>query len=305
MKFSIITPVYNGEKYIAETIESVLSQEGDFEIEYIIQDGGSTDQTLPIAKSYENKLKSGLLPTKCKGITMQLLSEKDAGMYDAINRGFSRATGDVYAYINADDTYLPNAFMIIAQTFRKYPEMLWIKGVTLYDYEDLRTTQKVPMCYIYNQEWIAKGIYGRNAYFIHQDSVFWKRQLWSEAGVIPPNFRYAGDYYLWVQFAQKAPLWSVNFPVSSFRIREGQLSADMGPYRAEQKKISGEKSPAPLTIKIFFTLRNIFPQRWVTPIFKIIYHIISQKGMFQYIAIENLTPIVRNIKYYEVPIENL
>lgn len=305
MKFSIITPVYNGEKYIAKTIESVLYQEGDFEIEYIIQDGGSTDNTLEIVRSYANKLKLGTLLHKCKKVTMQLFSEKDRGMYDAINRGFSHATGDVYAYINADDIYLPNAFTVVERTFEKYPEILWLKGVTLYDYEDHRITQKVPMCYIYNQEWIAKGIYGRNAYFIHQDSVFWKRQLWSEVGRIPEDLRYAGDYYLWIQLAQKTPLWSVNFPVSCFRIREGQLSANMETYREEQKKISGEKSPAPLIIKVFFTLRNILSQRWMTPFFKIIYSNIFPKRTKKYISIEGLTPKITDARYYEIPIENL
>lgn len=305
MKFSIVTPVYNGEKYIAETIESVLLQAGDFEIEYIVQDGGSTDQTLSIIKSYEEKLEFGLLSPKCKGVTMQWFSEKDSGMYDAVNKGFTRATGDVYAYINADDAYLPNAFNVIARALNKYPETLWLKGVTLYNYEDNRTEQKVPMCYIYNQEWITKGIYGRNAYFIHQDSIFWKKQLWDKASRIPSSFRYAGDYYLWIQFAKIAPLWSVNFPVSSFRIREGQLSADMTHYRDEQKKISGWKSPATLQIKIFFMLRNFFSQKWLTPIFKIIYRLTFSKKMEQYISIKNLIPKIQKTKYYEIPIENL
>ncbi|MDO8604218.1 MAG: glycosyltransferase family 2 protein [bacterium] len=305
MKFSIVTPVYNGEKYLADTIKSVLSQEGDFEIEYIIQDGGSQDKTLEIAKSYAEQINSGKFPIRCKKITVKYFSEKDKGMYDAINKGFARTTGEVCAYINADDIYLPNAFMVVAETFRKFPQIMWVTGATLYDYEDNRTAQKIPMCYIYNQEWIARGVYGRNAYFIHQDSVFWKKQLAVEAGSIPSYLRYAGDYYLWTKFARITELWSINFPISRFRIRAGQLSADMTPYRKEQKMISGEKIPSSFLIKIFFSLRNIFQQKWLLIFFKIIYRSIFFKRNKQYIGIKNLDPEMRTAEYYELPIENL
>ncbi|HEY4500327.1 MAG TPA: glycosyltransferase, partial [Candidatus Paceibacterota bacterium] len=99
MKFSIVTPVYNGQAHIRETIESVLSQEGDFEIEYFIMDGGSTDATVEIVLEYASRDKR-----------VSVFSEKDSGMYDAVNKGFFKATGDVYAYINSDDVYEPGAF---------------------------------------------------------------------------------------------------------------------------------------------------------------------------------------------------
>ena len=70
MKFSIVTPVYNGEKFIAETIESVLSQEGDFEIQYIIMDGGSKDQTVEIIKKYDALLQEGKYSVRCEKITL-------------------------------------------------------------------------------------------------------------------------------------------------------------------------------------------------------------------------------------------
>lgn len=237
MKFSIITPVYNGEEYIAETIESVLSQEGDFEIEYIIQDGGSTDKTIEIITSYANRVSAGEYPIRCQKITLQYFSKKDNGMYDAIEKGFTRSTGDVMAYINADDIYLPGAFATTEMIFRQYPDMQWIKGINTTSDEKGLITNK-GHCFLYQQDWLKKGIYGRSGYFVQQDSVFWKRSLWEKARPEISSLRFAGDYALWVAFAQHAPLWSFNKPVSVFRRRVGQLSEVMSSYRHEQEIIA-------------------------------------------------------------------
>lgn len=255
MKFSIITPVYNGEKYIAETIKSVLSQEGDFEIEYIIQDGGSTDETLSVIKSYAKKLQEGLFSVKCKGITFQWYSKKDRGMYDAIEKGFSRATGDVYAYINADDKYLPWAFATVVAIFDTYHEIEWVKGISeLCD--ESGTLLSVGSCYVYRRSWITKGIYGRSAPFIHQESVFWRESLWNKARPPLSLFRFAGDYALWIAFAKYAPLWSFNKHVSIFRRQPGQLSSSMGAYRSEQGKIAPRNFFLEKRVVLFFSLRR-------------------------------------------------
>ena len=106
MKLSIITPCYNSENFIEETIESVLSQRGDFEIEYIIVDGGSTDRTLSIVRKYNDWIESGSFPIKCSKANITYISERDKGMYDALAKGFKLVTGDIIAYINSDDFYL-------------------------------------------------------------------------------------------------------------------------------------------------------------------------------------------------------
>src|SRR5574344_2986474 len=110
MKISIITTVYNGEKYIEETMDSVLSQRGDFELEYIVIDAQSSDTSFEKIKKYKNFVDRGYYEGRNQGITMQIFSEKDNGMYDGISKGFKICTGEVVAYINADDFYLPNAF---------------------------------------------------------------------------------------------------------------------------------------------------------------------------------------------------
>jgi glycosyltransferase involved in cell wall biosynthesis len=110
LKFSIVTPSYNQAPYIAGTIESVLSQEGGFEVEYIVMDGGSTDGSVEIIKSYADRVAAGDWPVKCAGISMAWVSQHDKGQSDAINQGLRQATGDVASYINSDDLYYPGAF---------------------------------------------------------------------------------------------------------------------------------------------------------------------------------------------------
>ena len=285
MKFSIVTPTYNSEKYLADTIESVLSQEGDFEVEYIIIDGDSKDNTIDIIKKYAKKY------------PLRWISEKDNGMYSAINKGFSMASGDIYAYINSDDIYLPNAFQVISKTFKKYPAIHWLKGITEIADEKLNTTKTSP-CYIFNQEWIKKGIYGRNAYFIHQDSVFWKKELWNKIGKIDEKFKLAGDYYLWTQFAKHFPLWSINTPVSRFRKRSDQLSEDMTDYRKEQSEIQPEqKDFLTFRVKLFFWLKTKFPTS-LELIFFCLYKLLFWGINKYYINIENNEPVKRKVKSY-------
>lgn len=268
MKFSIVTPVYNGEKYIAETIESVLLQEGDFEIEYIIQDGASTDNTVGIITSYEQRIKTNEFPIHCKNITFKWSSQKDAGMYDAVEKGFAQATGDVYAYINSDDKYLSGAFASVVSVFSTYPDIEWVKGINTTGDESGKQTSR-GSCFIYRRNWLAKGIYGRSAYFVQQDSVFWKKTLWEKARLHISSFRLAGDYALWVAFAKFAPLWSFNKRVSMFRRRPGQLSTDMEKYNKEQEIIAHHNFFLEKRVVLFFVIERFLklnPQNIVSQI---------------------------------------
>lgn len=107
MKISVITVVFNGEMYIEETILSVIKQnKNDFELEYIIIDGGSTDRTIEIIDKYKNDIDL-------------VISEKDNGIYDAMNKGIQHATGDIIALLNADDFYLDNCLFEVVECFKK------------------------------------------------------------------------------------------------------------------------------------------------------------------------------------------
>lgn len=236
MKFSIVTPSYNCGRFIAETIESVLSQKGDFEIDYFVVDGASPDGTVEILKKYDSAVRSGSFACRCRKIAFRWVSEKDGGMYDAVNRGFSGSGGDVFAYINADDVYLPGAFAVMARIFSQMPEVSWVKGITSYIDENSNIT-RAGRCYIYDREYIKNGIYGVAAHFIQQDSIFWRRCLWRESGGIDAGLRFAGDYDLWMKFAARADLYSVAAKVSCFRSVPGQLSENIGKYTDECMKL--------------------------------------------------------------------
>ncbi|MBN1833583.1 MAG: glycosyltransferase [Deltaproteobacteria bacterium] len=130
--FSIVTPSFNQGQFIQETIQSVLSQEGDFYIDYTIVDGGSDDESVEIIEKYEKFLKNdceieennGLKYfvnkerdfawNRCLGISYRWKSEKDEGQSDAINKGLKTACGDIFSFINSDDVYCPHALSRIA-----------------------------------------------------------------------------------------------------------------------------------------------------------------------------------------------
>src|SRR3954454_12100470 len=104
IRISVVTPTFNGATTLRETIESVLKQDYS-NWEHIVIDGGSTDGTLDIVRSYAH---------------LQWASEKDEGHYDAMNKGIARASGDVVAILNADDTYRPGTFTKVANAFEEH-----------------------------------------------------------------------------------------------------------------------------------------------------------------------------------------
>jgi len=232
MKFSIITPTYNGEKYLSETIESIISQKGKFDIELIFVDNLSIDNTMSIIDSYKKLIDDNKYQIQCKSVVIKVISEKDKGMYDALNKGFGIATGDIFAWSNSDDIYFPGAFDVVSNVFSKYEQIQWLKGITSYIDEFSKLT-RFGRCYLYYQEWIQKGVYGRKLYFIQQSSTFWRPSLWQKVNGLDYKLKLAGDFGLWIKFAQQTPLYCLNYNTDCFRFRPGQLSEDKTNYFKE------------------------------------------------------------------------
>lgn len=109
---SVITPSYNQGQYIEETILSVISQEGDFQIDYLIMDGGSTDGTVEVIRKYAEMIDKNAYPHRCRGVALRWVSEKDKGQTDAINKGIRQSKGSILTYINSDDAFSPVASKI-------------------------------------------------------------------------------------------------------------------------------------------------------------------------------------------------
>lgn len=264
MRYSIVTPAFNSERFIGETIESVISQTGNFSIEYFIMDGGSSDGTREIVQRYQKILAENSYPIQCNEVVIHWHSEKDDGMYDAINKGFQNATGDIYAWINSDDLYLPGAFATIAAVFAKYPEIEWLHGISAC-ISTRSTIYAAGTLNLYAQEWIAKGVCGRELDFIRQDSVFWRRGLWQKVGEIDRSLKVAGDYYLWIMFSKYAPLVLVKAYLSCFRIVEAQLSGNMFRYREEMSKICAPDVDLGRTIKLELIARRTIKLKKMMP----------------------------------------
>jgi glycosyltransferase involved in cell wall biosynthesis len=222
-RLSIVTPSYNQGAYLEAAIRSVLLQ-GYPNLEYIIIDGGSSDESLAIIKKYEKYL-------------AYWVSEKDAGHANALNKGFSQSTGEVMAWINSDDFYLPNAFRAVAEIMRSFPEVEWLTSA----YQGwCQGGEQVFYTYApgFSRRFFEAGGYMGFPFstaWIQQESTFWRRRLWEKAGNrINESVSLAIDFELWSRFFQLAPLVTVETMLGCFRKHGAQRSRKQAAvYRRE------------------------------------------------------------------------
>lgn len=223
-KITIVTPSFNQGKYLEETILSVLNQEYP-NLEYIIIDGGSTDESLNIIKKYEKQL-------------AYWISEKDEGLYHGIQKGFEKSSGEIMAWINADDMYHKKGLFKAAEIFSKFKHVQWIMGSNTYFDEGGH-----PFIYDhqpYSQCWSSSRLRLFDGHFIQQESVFWRRALWEKAGAyIDQNYSLAADFELWLRFFRYEKLYTTSFMLAGFRLRnENQKSFNQrDQYLTQQKEL--------------------------------------------------------------------
>lgn len=117
LTISVITPCLNPGPFLGKALSSVFSQEGDFSIQQIVMDGGSSDGSRDTLKAFENSLNNGSAPPGCRGIEMEWAGERDRGQSDALNRALRLVRGDVVCWLNADDWFAPGAFQAVADAF--------------------------------------------------------------------------------------------------------------------------------------------------------------------------------------------
>jgi glycosyltransferase involved in cell wall biosynthesis len=177
---SIITPSYNQAAFLEETILSVLSQDYPA-IEYWVIDGGSSDGSLEIIRKYKDRFAGWV-------------SEPDQGQADAINKGFSRTTGEIVAWINSDDIYRPQAVRHAVDIFQQYPEV----GLVYSDVDSIDSSGEVFNRMTYDQ-WQLPDLMMFN--ILGQASVFFRRSVLEQAGYLDPNYHYMLDHHLWLRMA--------------------------------------------------------------------------------------------------------
>ncbi len=234
MHFIVTTPVYNGARYIDETILSVASQAGAFTVAYHVQDGGSTDGTLEKLRQWKALLETAF-PLLCERFTFSYASAPDAGLYDAVNKGFlACGAGDVMTWINADDRIEVGAFSSVAQILTRFPSVDWLcgQGAIIDDAGAMMLTRRGRS---YPRKSIANGVYDlRNAArIIMQEGSFWRSSLWQDVGGLDIRLKLAGDFDLWRRFAEHSDLVVVASVFGLFRSRAGQLSGDISAYQIE------------------------------------------------------------------------
>lgn len=193
-KISIITPSYNQGRYLEETILSVLNQNYP-NLEYIIIDGGSTDNTREIIKKYASHLS-------------YWVSEKDSGQSEALNKGFHRATGDIVGWLNSDDLYCKNTLHDIAEQFVQHPEAGIIYGDVINFLENGKETR------IHNQ-FDLLDFFSRVS--IHQPGVFWRKSLLTEKNPWDESLYYCMDYDLWMKLFLNSESLRIDKVLARFR----------------------------------------------------------------------------------------
>jgi len=220
---SIVTPSYNSEQYIEQNIKSIKEQTYK-NIEHIIVDGESTDETLKILRNYEEEY------------NLKWISEPDRGMYDAIEKGFEIASGEIFAWLNSDDMYLPWAVEVAVNHLSR-DEVEWIIGHPANWDEDGILCYVNPLRPHYYRKWIRNGWYhGKALGSMQQESMFWTADLWNKKGGFPENIRLAGDYYLWKKFAEESDIKQVGTVLSGFRKHDNQLTTNIEKYYSELPK---------------------------------------------------------------------
>jgi hypothetical protein len=183
-RISIVTPSYNQGQYLEETIRSVLLQ-GYPDLEYIIIDGGSTDESVEVIRKYEPWLS-------------YWVSERDRGQPHAINKGLERTTGDIVAFLNSDDVYFKNALSMVVKAFRE-SGAAWVGG------QCLEIDEMTGKNYVYGPElpdpptkWFFRKT--NKDYCFPQQPMFWTRQVQDTVGLIRDDLQYSFDFEYWLRF---------------------------------------------------------------------------------------------------------
>jgi glycosyltransferase involved in cell wall biosynthesis len=236
-RISVVTPALNQAPYIEATLTSVLDASVP-PAEYVVLDGGSTDGTAETIERYADRLTSWA-------------SQADEGQYDAIARGFEQTTGEVMAWLNAGDVFLPWGLQLAGELFARFPQIEWLttqrplvideQGVAVqseyvggYARDSFRAGVNLP-----GGDWFARA-------GIQQESTFWRRSLWERAGGrIATELRYAGDFELWLRFFEHAEPYAVDVPLAAHRVHESQKTETLDPYVAEAREVLAASGAKP------------------------------------------------------------
>jgi glycosyltransferase involved in cell wall biosynthesis len=201
LRITLATPSLNHGRFIGRTVSSVLD-EGYPRLDYIVQDGGSRDETLEVLRAFGDRI--------------VLRSERDAGQADAVNRGLADARGDIMAYLNSDDVLLPGTLHYVADFFARHERIDVVYGHRVVIDEHDRDIGRwiLPPHSDVALRWID---------YIPQETLFWRRALWEKVGGVDTSFAFALDWDLIVRFREAGARFA-RLPrfLAGFRVHEAQ-----------------------------------------------------------------------------------
>ncbi len=211
LRLTVVTPTYNQASYIAQTLQTILDQELGSRLQYIIQDGCSTDGTEAVVREFEEAFRQ-------QGVEFLYIREEDDGQSDAINRGWRLATGDVVTYLNSDDLYRPGALRAVLAYFEDHPAVQWAYG-------GWRLIGESGQMY----KSVQPDQYRRSALLnycnIGQPACFFRRSLLTEVGELKSDLHFAMDYDLWLRMAARAPAGIIPAELAEMRYYPAAKSA--------------------------------------------------------------------------------
>jgi glycosyltransferase involved in cell wall biosynthesis len=222
---SLVTPSLNQGEFIEKTILSVLSQEYPH-LEYIVMDGGSSDNTPGVLKRYSDRI--------------SWASEPDHGQTNAINKGLRMTHGAIVGYLNADDTLSPGSLWKVAEAFANQPEAMWATGKChIVDDEGVEIRRSIT-----RYKNLLLGVGGFPVLlmtnYISQPSTFWRRDALNEIGFLDENLHYTMDYEYWLRLHSRFPLLFIPDYLASFTVHPASKTTSMGHrevYIREEKDV--------------------------------------------------------------------
>jgi len=208
---TVLTPSLNGGEYLGATLRSVLSQTGNFGLQWIVIDGGSSDGTLSLLKSIDDP-------------RVKWISEVDNGQAAAINKGLAMAEGQIIAWLNCDDLYLPGALQAAVTAFEENSTAQWLVGKCgIVNEAGLPIRLSVTR---YKNRLLQGYSFRRllQINMINQPAVFWRRTFGHSCGPLDESLHYTMDYDLWLRMARRCPPLILDRVLAEFRVHDGSKS---------------------------------------------------------------------------------
>jgi glycosyltransferase involved in cell wall biosynthesis len=222
MDITIVTPSFNQVRFLAKTIESVLRQEGDFRLDYIVMDGGSTDGSTGVLQQYEREIQTGQRQLRFREVNFRWFSEPDRGQANAVNKGFALAQGKYLGWLNSDDIFASRQTLSkVLDFFKTNPHSSFVYGRG-YRINETGVFQG-------EENYITRYGIGDllEVDYILQPSAFWAKSLFEQTGPLDEDMHYAFDWDFWIRCSQFTKLDFVDEVLSCNRVY-GQTKTNSG-----------------------------------------------------------------------------